>query len=42
MTKLENTAYTAETSSPDELRAFLKADSEQWGSVIKSTGIKIE
>jgi tripartite-type tricarboxylate transporter receptor subunit TctC len=40
--KLENTAYTAETSSPDELRAFLKADSEQWGSVIKSTGIKIE
>jgi tripartite-type tricarboxylate transporter receptor subunit TctC len=42
MAKLENTAYTAETSSPDELRAFLKADSEQWGSVIKSTGIKIE
>jgi tripartite-type tricarboxylate transporter receptor subunit TctC len=40
--KLANTAYTAETSSPDELQTFLKADAEQWGSVIKSTGIKIE
>jgi tripartite-type tricarboxylate transporter receptor subunit TctC len=40
--KLANTAYTAETSSPEQLQAFLKADAEQWGTVIKSTGIKIE
>jgi tripartite-type tricarboxylate transporter receptor subunit TctC len=40
--KLANTAYTAETSTPDELQAFVRADAAQWGSVIKSTGIKID
>lgn len=40
--KLENTAYTGETCSPEELQTFLQADARQWSSVIKSTGIKIE
>jgi tripartite-type tricarboxylate transporter receptor subunit TctC len=40
--KLTNTAYTAESSSPEDLRKFLKADTQQWESVIKTTGLKIE
>lgn len=40
--KLANTAYTAESSSPNELRSFLKIDTEKWQSVIKTTGLKID
>jgi len=40
--KLTNTAYTAESSSPEALAKFLKADTQQWESVIKTTGLKIE
>jgi tripartite-type tricarboxylate transporter receptor subunit TctC len=40
--KLAITAYTAESSSPEALGKFLKADTEKWQSVIKSTGLKID
>jgi tripartite-type tricarboxylate transporter receptor subunit TctC len=40
--KLAHTAYTAESSSPNELRNFLKSDTEKWQSVIKTTGLKID
>jgi tripartite-type tricarboxylate transporter receptor subunit TctC len=40
--KLARNAYTAESSSPDELTKFLKADTEKWEAVIKTTGIKID
>jgi tripartite-type tricarboxylate transporter receptor subunit TctC len=40
--KLAHTAYTAESSSPNELRNFLKTDTEKWQSVIKTTGLKID
>jgi tripartite-type tricarboxylate transporter receptor subunit TctC len=39
---LAQTAYTAESSSADALQKFLKADTEKWQSVIKSTGLKID
>jgi tripartite-type tricarboxylate transporter receptor subunit TctC len=35
-------AYTVESSSPDELAKFLKADTEKWEAIIKTTGIKID
>jgi tripartite-type tricarboxylate transporter receptor subunit TctC len=40
--KLANTAYTVASSSPDELRAFLKQDTEKWETVIRTAGITIE
>jgi tripartite-type tricarboxylate transporter receptor subunit TctC len=40
--KLARNAYTVESSSPDELTKFLKADTEKWEAVIKTTGIKID
>jgi tripartite-type tricarboxylate transporter receptor subunit TctC len=40
--KLANTAYAAESSSPNDLRKFFKADTEKWEGVIKSTGLKID
>jgi tripartite-type tricarboxylate transporter receptor subunit TctC len=40
--KLANTAYTAASSSPDELGKFLKADTAKWSAVITSAGIKID
>jgi tripartite-type tricarboxylate transporter receptor subunit TctC len=40
--KLAHTAYTVVSSSPDELTKFLKADTEQWESVIKTAGIMID
>src|SRR6516164_839393 len=40
--KLARNAYTAESSSPDELAKFLKADTEKWEAVLKTTGIKID
>jgi tripartite-type tricarboxylate transporter receptor subunit TctC len=39
--KLAQTAYTAAPSSPEELGAFLKADTEKWTAIIKSAGLKI-
>ena len=39
--KLALTGYTAVSSTPDELRRFLKADTEKWQSVIKTAGIKL-
>src|SRR5215470_12021153 len=32
-------AYAVESSSADELAKFLKADTEKWEAVIKTTGI---
>ena len=40
--KLAHNAYTVESSSPGELAKFLKADTEKWEAVIKTTGIKID
>jgi tripartite-type tricarboxylate transporter receptor subunit TctC len=40
--KLANTAYAAESSSPNELQSFLKTDTEKWQSVITATGLKID
>jgi tripartite-type tricarboxylate transporter receptor subunit TctC len=40
--QLAQTAYTASSSTPDELRAFLKKDSAKWNAVIKQAGIKVE
>jgi tripartite-type tricarboxylate transporter receptor subunit TctC len=39
--KLAHTAYTAVSSSPDELRQFLKADTDKWSAIIKSAGLTI-
>jgi tripartite-type tricarboxylate transporter receptor subunit TctC len=39
---LARTAYSADSSTPSALRDFLKADTEKWQSVIKSTGLKID
>jgi tripartite-type tricarboxylate transporter receptor subunit TctC len=39
---LARTAYAADSSTPNALRDFLKADTEKWQSVIKSTGLKID
>lgn len=40
--KLARSAYAAQGSMPDELRKFLKADTEKWNAVIKTAGIKID
>lgn len=40
--KLTRNGYGVESSSPGELAKFLKADTEKWEAVIKTTGIKIE
>jgi tripartite-type tricarboxylate transporter receptor subunit TctC len=40
--KLGRNAYTAVSSSPNELEKFLKADTEKWETVIKTTGMKID
>ena len=40
--KLARNAYTVESSSPDEFTKVLKADTEKWEAVIKTTGIKID
>jgi tripartite-type tricarboxylate transporter receptor subunit TctC len=40
--KLVRASYTAQGSSPDELRVFLKADTEKWNAVIRTAGIKID
>jgi tripartite-type tricarboxylate transporter receptor subunit TctC len=40
--KLARAAYAAQGSSPDELRKFLKTDTEKWNAVITTAGIKID
>jgi len=40
--KLARSAYTAQGSSPDELREFLKSDTDKWSAVIKTAGIRID
>ena len=40
--QLARSSYEAGGSSPDELRKFLKADTEKWNTVIKTAGIKID
>ncbi len=40
--KLAHSAYAARGSTPDELRKFLKADTEKWNAVIKAAGLKID
>ena len=40
--KLARAAYAAQGSSPDELRGFLKTDTEKWNAVITTAGIKID
>jgi tripartite-type tricarboxylate transporter receptor subunit TctC len=40
--KLARSAYAARGSSPDELRNFLKSDSDKWSAVIKAAGLKID
>jgi tripartite-type tricarboxylate transporter receptor subunit TctC len=40
--KLAKNAYTTDSSSPDDLWKFLKADTEKWNGVVKTAGIKID
>jgi tripartite-type tricarboxylate transporter receptor subunit TctC len=40
--KLEHAAYAAKGSTPEELRDWLKSDSEKWAAVIKAANIKID
>ena len=40
--KLARAAYAAQGSTPEELRKFLKADTEKWNAVIKTADIKID
>ncbi len=39
--KLAYTAYTVTPSSPDELRSFLKHETEKWSAIIKTAGLRI-
>ncbi len=40
--KLAHSAYAAQSSTPDQLRDFLWADTAKWNTVIKTAGIKID
>jgi tripartite-type tricarboxylate transporter receptor subunit TctC len=40
--KLDNTGYDAQGSSPEQLRNFLASDTEKWKAVIKEANITIE
>ncbi len=40
--KLAHTGYSVDSSSPQQLGKFLKADTAKWASVIKTAGIKID
>jgi tripartite-type tricarboxylate transporter receptor subunit TctC len=40
--KLNNTAYTPGSSTPEGLRDFLKADTDKWAAVIKAADLKID
>jgi tripartite-type tricarboxylate transporter receptor subunit TctC len=39
--KLALGAYSADSSTPEELKKFLVADTAKWGGIIKSAGLKI-
>jgi tripartite-type tricarboxylate transporter receptor subunit TctC len=40
--KLAQTAYTVQSSTPDALENFLRADTAKWSGIIKSAGLKID
>jgi tripartite-type tricarboxylate transporter receptor subunit TctC len=40
--KLNNTAYTPVSTTPEGLRDFLKADTDKWAGIIKAAGLKID
>ncbi len=40
--KLARSAYTAQPSTPEDLRKFLREDTDKWNGVIRTAGIKIE
>lgn len=40
--QLARSAYTAGGSTPEEMRKFLKADTEKWNAVIKKAGIRVD
>jgi tripartite-type tricarboxylate transporter receptor subunit TctC len=40
--RLMNLGSEPQSSSPAELRAFMKRDSERWARVIKAAGIKVD
>jgi tripartite-type tricarboxylate transporter receptor subunit TctC len=40
--KLARNSYAVESSTPDELAKFLKADTKKWEALIKTARIKIE
>jgi len=40
--QLAHSAYNAGGSTPEQLRDFLKADTQKWNAVIKTAGLKIE
>ena len=41
-TKLAAIGFTPVADTPAEFAAFLKAEDEKWGKVIRDAGIKIE
>jgi tripartite-type tricarboxylate transporter receptor subunit TctC len=41
-TRLEQLGVGVIGSSPEELRAYLKAEMDKWGVIIKEAGIKVE
>jgi tripartite-type tricarboxylate transporter receptor subunit TctC len=40
--KLAQNAYAVESSSPEELRKFLRQDTDKWNAVITAANIKID
>ena len=40
--RLSTAGADAIASSPEELAAFMKTDTEQWGRIVRDTGIKLE
>jgi tripartite-type tricarboxylate transporter receptor subunit TctC len=40
--KFDHAGYGAQGSSPDELRDWLKLDTDKWAAVIKAADIKID
>jgi tripartite-type tricarboxylate transporter receptor subunit TctC len=39
--KLETAGMLARTSSPEELGAYMQAETKKWGTLIKDIGLKI-
>jgi len=40
--RLDQLGYTVASSTPEELAAFLRADVDRWGRVIKDSGIVLQ